>query len=67
MRILRMNEVVERSGLSRTTIWRLERRQEFPPRRKLGPKAVGWLDDEIEEWIRSRAPVQAQSPQDDQG
>lgn len=67
MRILRINEVAKQVGLSRTTIWRLERSQEFPPRRKLAPNAVGWLADEIEEWIRSRAPVQAQSPQDDQG
>ena len=67
MRILRINEVAKRIGLSRTTIWRLERSQQFPPRRKLAPNAVGWLDNEIEEWICSRAPVQAQSPQDDQG
>lgn len=65
VRILRIDEVAERIGLSRSTIWRLERRQEFPPRRRLGPNAVGWFDNEIEEWIRSRAPVQAQSPQDD--
>jgi len=67
VRILRINEVAKQVGLSRTTIWRLERQCAFPPRRRLGPNAVGWLADEIEEWIRSRAPVQAQSPQDDPG
>lgn len=54
MRILRADEVEHRTGLSRTSIWRLERRGEFPSRRKLGPNAVGWLKEEVEDWVASR-------------
>ena len=54
MRFLRIQEVITKVGLSRPTIWRLERANEFPKRRQLGRNSVAWLEDEIEEWIRSR-------------
>jgi prophage regulatory protein len=58
MRILRIDEVLERTGLSRSTLWRLEKKQgDFPSRRKLGSGSVGWIEEEIDEWIRSRDKV----------
>lgn len=54
VRILRAEEVTRRTGLSRTSIWRLERRGEFPARRRLGPNAVGWIEKEVTQWIESR-------------
>ena len=57
MRFLRIDEVMTRVGLSRPTIWRLERSNEFPRRRQLGRNSVAWLEDEIEDWIRSREVV----------
>lgn len=64
MRILRIDAVVERTGLSRTTIWRRERAGKFPRRKTLGSSsAVGWLEHEIEEWIDS-LPSPEPSPQD---
>ena len=55
--ILRWPAVTEISGLSRSTIWRLERDGKFPKRRQLGPKSVGWLKSEIEAWITTRKMV----------
>ena len=46
--------VRDRTGLSRSTIWRLERRR-FPKHRQLSANAVGWLEAEIDDWVRSRA------------
>ena len=54
MRILRTPDVLMRTGLSRSTIRRLERVGEFPPRLRLGPNAVGWLEDDVASWLRSR-------------
>ena len=54
-RILRYPEVTLRTGLSRTTIWRLERTGDFPPRRQLSPNAVGWIESDVEEWIAGLA------------
>jgi predicted DNA-binding transcriptional regulator AlpA len=54
-RILRVKEVVQRIGVSRTTLWRLERRGDFPARRQISPGAVGWLETEVESWINQRS------------
>ena len=51
-RFLRMKTVAELCGLSRTTIWRLERDGKFPARYRLGANSVGWLAAEVEEWMR---------------
>lgn len=56
-RLLRVDEVTDRTGLSRTTLWRKERAGEFPQRVKLGPNAVAWREEEVEEWIASRPTV----------
>ena len=51
VRMLRLPEVVERTGLSQTTIWRREREGSFPRRRRLGSNLVGWRSDEVAQWI----------------
>ncbi len=53
-RILRLPQVVERVGVRRATIYNMVREGRFPPARKLGPNAVGWASEDIEEWVRSR-------------
>jgi prophage regulatory protein len=53
-RLLRPRAVCERTGLSRSTLWRLERRGDFPPHRQISPNAIGWLEEEVNAWIRSR-------------
>jgi prophage regulatory protein len=51
-RILRENEVRSRTGLSRTTRWRLERQGNFPLRRRLSANTIGWVESEIEAVFR---------------
>jgi prophage regulatory protein len=53
--ILREPAVKRRTGLSRTTRWRLERNGKFPQRLQLSENAVGWRESEIDLWIESRA------------
>lgn len=55
LRFLRFPSVRARTGLSRSTIWRLERRGEFPRHRRISTNAVGWIEAEISNWIRQRA------------
>jgi predicted DNA-binding transcriptional regulator AlpA len=50
-RILRSKEVQEMTGLSRTTLWRLERKGEFPARVALCAGSVGWRLSEVELWL----------------
>ena len=51
-RILRIKEVTEITGLSRTTIWRMERKDEFPARVQLGVGSVGWKASDVNNWIK---------------
>ncbi len=54
MRLLRTKQVMAMTGLSRMTIYRLERAGLFPARRRLGENSVGWIDEDITSWIESR-------------
>lgn len=56
--IVRVATVLKITGLSRSTLWRRIRAGEFPQPFKLGgpsSRAVGWLMDDIVQWVRSRS------------
>jgi len=53
-RILRRPDVEARTGLSRSTIYLLMARGEFPKPVKLSSRAVGWTESAIVTWLQSR-------------
>ena len=54
IRLLRMSQVQTRTGLSRSTIRRWVAQGLFPQPIKLGENVVGWIEAEIDAWIRER-------------
>jgi prophage regulatory protein len=54
MNYLTFEQVKKMTGLSRTTIWRLEKLGEFPKRRQLTVRRVGWDESEVRGWRESR-------------
>ena len=59
-RVVRLPEVVEVTGLSRTTIWRREWDGSFPSPIRLGgerTRAVGWREQDVYEWIDGLCPA----------
>lgn len=58
-RFLGFHEVRLRTGLSRSTIWRLERAHAFPTRRQVSINRVAWLEQEVDDWIRARSAASA--------
>lgn len=52
-RILKLNDVVDITGASVSTINRWEKAGKFPSRKKLGIKAMGWLASDIQKWMES--------------
>lgn len=50
----RRPEVEEITGLSRTTIYKMMDRGDFPRPVRLTRKAVGWAESSIAEWLESR-------------
>ena len=57
MRLLRIQEVMSVTGISRMTIYRLEKDGAFPGRRRLGKNSVAWRDDDVSAWVASRPTV----------
>jgi prophage regulatory protein len=53
-KILRLPEVKQTTGLSRSTIYLRIAEGTFPKPVCLGGRAVGWLEAEIEEWLTRR-------------
>lgn len=49
--ILRLPEVIARTGLSRSSIYLRISNGEFPRSVSLGGRAVGWLENDIEQWL----------------
>jgi len=52
--ILRLEAVMAKTGLPRSTIYQKMGLDEFPQSINLGLRSVGWIDEEIEEWIQDR-------------
>ena len=52
--ILRRPDVEAVTGLSRSTIYKWMDEGSFPKPVKLGPRAVGWREEQIEAWIADR-------------
>jgi len=54
MKFLRIRQVMQVTGLSRMTIYRLELAGKFPKRRQLSENSVAWLEADIAAWAKSR-------------
>lgn len=54
-RLLRINEVIERTALSRSHIYALIKQDRFPAQRQLGRKCARWVEADIDAWIRDQA------------
>ena len=52
--MLRPPEVMARTGLSRTTLWRRVRAGTFPPPCELGENSIGWPASAVNAWLVNR-------------
>ena len=50
-RILRLNAVLDRTGLSRSTLYRMVDSGTFPKQVRIAPRCVGWRESAIREWL----------------
>jgi prophage regulatory protein len=53
LRIMRFKEVREVTGLSKTTINRFEKEGRFPSRVSLGPRSIGWFEEDVQTFLTS--------------
>ena len=52
--ILRLPDVMARTGLSRSSIYLRMANKAFPRSISLGGRAVGWLEKDIEDWLAQK-------------
>lgn len=50
-KIIRLPAVIEQTGLSRSSIYLRMTKQAFPQSISLGGRAVGWLEEDINQWL----------------
>lgn len=62
--MMRINEVLELSGLSRSSLIRYEKAGLFPLRRRLGLRSVGWVESEVKRWLYTHAQVKEKKNND---
>lgn len=52
--LVRIVDVMARTGLKKTALYDLIRRGEFPTAVPIGKRAVAWDSREVDDWIRDR-------------
>lgn len=53
-RFIRRPEVLNKTGLSATTIYNLENRGEFPMHFMITPRCAAWDEIQVDEWLAAR-------------
>lgn len=53
-KIIRMPDVMAKVGLRKSAVYNMIKRGEFPAQIRLGENSVGWLEADIDEWVRVR-------------
>ncbi|WP_282876584.1 helix-turn-helix transcriptional regulator [Pseudomonas peli] len=54
MKILRLKDVIDITGLSRSTLYLYIAEGRFPKPVSLGDRCVGWVESEAHDWILAR-------------
>ncbi len=53
-KIYRLPDAMAVTGLCRTSLYNALAAKDFPEPVKLGKRAVGWRESDLEAWVRSR-------------
>ena len=54
MRIIRLKEVINSTGLARSTIYKYIGEGTFPKTVSLGERCIGFVESEVQDWILAR-------------
>lgn len=55
-RIITTREMIQRTSLSRTTLWRLSREGVIPAPVQITPSRIGWRESQVAAWLDARTP-----------
>lgn len=54
MRLIKLQEVMEKTSLSRSTLYRYMANGKFPKNVSLGERSVAWVESEVVDWLLER-------------
>jgi prophage regulatory protein len=64
LQVLRLPQVCKVTGLCRSMIYQLEAKDRFPRRIRIGLRAVGWVEGEVQDWLAERLALSRRSMSD---
>lgn len=59
--LIRLPRVEAKTGLKKSMVYDLMRKNEFPKSIKIGERAVAWIESEIDQWVRKKIPESRQA------
>jgi prophage regulatory protein len=54
IRLLRLPQVIQQTGLKKTKLYELQKEGAFPMRIQITSHSVGWIEEEVNAWIAGR-------------
>jgi prophage regulatory protein len=54
MKLIKLKQVMDCTGLARSTVYKFMADGQFPKPVKLGSKMVAWVESEIQEWVNEK-------------
>ena len=59
IRILRLGQVLDVTGLGKTKIYELQSQGNFPMRVQITAHSVGWIEEDVQAWLAKRVAISA--------
>jgi prophage regulatory protein len=60
IQLLRLPQVIERTGVKKTKLYGLQKEGDFPMRIQITANSVGWVEEEVNAWIAERVAASRQ-------
>lgn len=54
MKLIRLTQVMECTGLARSTVYKFIAEGDFPKPVKLGPRVAAWVEAEVFDWMQCK-------------
>ncbi|MBH0040260.1 AlpA family transcriptional regulator [Pseudoalteromonas sp. SWN166] len=54
MRLIKLKEVIQKTSLGHSSIYKFIAEKSFPKQVSLGAKSVAWVESEVDDWIEER-------------
>jgi prophage regulatory protein len=64
VQVLRLPQVCRMTGLCRSMVYQMQTERRFPQAIKIGVRAVGWVESEVQDWLVKRVESSRRSVSD---